>query len=92
MAPHVMHEKEWATLRNIRLAALRESPQAFLATYEKEFGYREPDWRAEFVRGEWTVEIRDCQPIALVGVTREHGAAPGARTEELMTLDPPPGT
>lgn len=71
VAPHVMDEGEWVTLREMRLAALRESPGAFLSSHSEELAFEEQKWRAEFVRGEWTVEIRNDKPIALVGVTRE---------------------
>jgi hypothetical protein len=82
----------------MRLAALHESPGSFLSSYSEEFAYEEQEWRAEFVRGEWTIEIRNDTPIALVGVTREQGTppdkcyleymwvSPGFRSEELMRL------
>jgi RimJ/RimL family protein N-acetyltransferase len=71
MAPHVMDEGEWVILRDMRLAALRESPRAFLSSYSKESAYEEQEWRAEFGRGEWTIEVRNDKAIALVGATRE---------------------
>jgi hypothetical protein len=42
---------EWVELRNIRLAALRESRQAFLSNYQREIVYDPDRWRAEFGRG-----------------------------------------
>jgi ribosomal protein S18 acetylase RimI-like enzyme len=64
---------EWPTLQNVRLSALRESPQNFLSTYEAALG--ETSWRAEFSRGDWYVGVADGQPpdepISLVGFTRE---------------------
>jgi len=66
---------EWRMLHNVRLAALRESPQNFLSTYEREEKLDEASWRAEFSRGDWYVGIADGQPpddpISLVGITRE---------------------
>jgi RimJ/RimL family protein N-acetyltransferase len=71
MAPHIMDEAEWSILRDMRLAALRESPGSFLSSYSEESTYEEREWRAEFERGEWTIEVRNEKAVALVGVTRE---------------------
>lgn len=62
---------EWLTLRDIRLSALRESPQAFLATYAEEQEFTEDRWRAEFIRGSWDVGFDAGRPVSLVGITRE---------------------
>lgn len=67
----------WRTLRKIRLSALRESPHAFLSTYQKESGYDELRWRREFARGDWYIGIArtksaDTQ-VGIAGVTRERG-------------------
>jgi ribosomal protein S18 acetylase RimI-like enzyme len=64
---------EWPLLRDIRLAALRDSPHAFLSSYQAEQAFDELRWRAEFDRGEWTVSIQDDQPAGIVGCTREPG-------------------
>lgn len=61
---------EWATLRDIRLTALRDSPGAFLATYEREKEYVEDQWRAEFIRGDWHIGIIDGRAVSLLGTTR----------------------
>jgi ribosomal protein S18 acetylase RimI-like enzyme len=62
---------EWFILRDMRLTALAESPQAFLSTYERERVYGEEQWRAEFTRGDWNVGFVDGNPTSLLGVTRE---------------------
>ena len=69
---------EWITLRDARLLALRDSPAAFLATYERERLYPEAKWRAEFDRGAWNVGLDEKKPVSLLGVTRE----PGSPTDE----------
>jgi RimJ/RimL family protein N-acetyltransferase len=89
VAPHIMNEEEWTMLRKMRLAALHESPRAFLSSHSEEFGYEEQKWRAEFVRGEWTIEIRDDKPVAFIGVTREQGTPPGECYLEYMWVCPP---
>jgi ribosomal protein S18 acetylase RimI-like enzyme len=88
MAPHIMNEAEWTTLREMRLAALRESPSSFLSSYSEESAYEEQEWRAEFERGEWTLEIRNDKAIALVGVTREQGTPPDECYLEYLWVSP----
>lgn len=61
---------EWVELRYIRLAALRESPQAFLSTHQREIVYDADRWRAEFTRGKWYIGILARKPVSLLGVTR----------------------
>jgi ribosomal protein S18 acetylase RimI-like enzyme len=67
----LLGQGEWPTLRNIRLSALQEAPHAFLSTYEQEQAYSENQWRAEFVRGDWSVGNIGGRPISLLGATRE---------------------
>lgn len=73
----VLAPDEWLILKNIRLSALRDSPNAFLSTYEREKEYQERKWREEFSRGEWSVGIEKDTPISLVGVTRETDSPTG---------------
>ena len=58
-------------LRDIRLAALYESPNAFPSTYEREKAYAEGKWRAEFTRGDWNAGFVDGRAAGLLGVTQE---------------------
>ena len=61
---------DWVELRNIRLAALQESPEAFLSTYRQEVAYDSDRWRTEFDRGNWYIGICAGAPVSLLGVTR----------------------
>ena len=83
-----MDEREWTILRDMRLAALRESPGSFLSSYSEESAYEEQKWRAEFMRGEWTVEVRNDEAIALVGVTWDHGTPQDECYLEYMWVSP----
>jgi ribosomal protein S18 acetylase RimI-like enzyme len=67
----VLTENEWSRLRDIRLAALRDDPSAFLARHEREAAYDERRWRQEFSRGQWNIMLADDKEIGLLGVTRE---------------------
>jgi ribosomal protein S18 acetylase RimI-like enzyme len=75
---------EWPLLRQARLRALKDSPQAFLATYAKEVRYGEDRWLAEFERGDWIVGEAGGEPVCLVGVTREPGAPDSERYLEYV--------
>jgi ribosomal protein S18 acetylase RimI-like enzyme len=69
----VLTKNKWRRLRNIRLAALRDDPAAFLASHEREAAYKRKRWRQEFSRGEWNVMLAGRERIGLLGVTREPG-------------------
>lgn len=79
---------EWRTLRNIRLAALHDSPDLFLATYDNEKRYGEDQWRAEFARGCWNVCFLDGQPVSLLGVTRDPDSPADTRYLEYLWVTP----
>jgi hypothetical protein len=42
---------DWAAMRDIRLAALQDAPDAFAATYHQEASFTEAQWRARIDRG-----------------------------------------
>lgn len=75
-------------LRDIRLTALSESPNAFLSTYDREKAYSEDRWRAEFTRGEWNVGFLDSRPASLLGVTRDPDTPADARYLEYLWVAP----
>jgi ribosomal protein S18 acetylase RimI-like enzyme len=79
---------EWPTLRGIRLSALRESPDAFLATYERENAYKEDRWQQEFSRGQWWVGYLGVEAISLLGVTREPDTPPDECYLEYLWVAP----
>ena len=52
IAIRVLGEEDWRRYRDVRLAALEESPQAFTASYAEESGQDENYWR-ERMRRSW---------------------------------------
>lgn len=80
--------EDWRRLRDIRLNALRESPDYFLSEYSKEQEFSAERWRAEFSRGEWTIGSIDGQDVCLLGVTREEHTPPSECWLEYMWVDP----
>src|SRR5437879_1189763 len=63
----VLTGDEWFRLRDIRLSALKEHPQAFLSSFALQATYNEGQWRAEFSRGEWTVVVANDRTVGLIG-------------------------
>ena len=69
---------EWELMRDVRLAALREAPDAFASTYEREAAYTEEQWRGwfsdRFVM--FLAHLQDrAEPAGLAGVFDRDGGA-----------------
>jgi ribosomal protein S18 acetylase RimI-like enzyme len=62
---------QWPEFRDIRLAALKDTPESFLSRYEDETDFGEARWRAEFDRGDWHIGFELECPVSLLGCTRE---------------------
>ncbi len=84
----VLREEEWRKLRDVRLAALSESPDMFLSTFGRESVFNEQQWRAEFARGEWIVKVSDGRVIGLLGITREQATPQDRHYLEYMWVSP----
>jgi len=70
------------------LTALRESPDAFLSTYDRESAYTEQTWRSEFTRGDWSIATRRGRPIGVLGATLESAARMHERHLEYLWVSP----
>jgi RimJ/RimL family protein N-acetyltransferase len=81
--------REWRTLRDLRLSALRDSPDLFLSSYAKEASFRGWQWRAEFDRGAWHVRTINGAAVGLLGVTHEPDTSPLVRYIEYLWVAPP---
>ncbi|MCE0539254.1 GNAT family N-acetyltransferase [Kineosporia rhizophila] len=66
-----LHEPDWLTLREARLAALRSSPDAFCGNYATERLVRRRVWRRRLRTGTWTVARADGQIVGLAGMLHE---------------------
>lgn len=68
---------DWRVFREIRLFALSESPDAFLATYKEESAYDDSGWQTEFGRGDWYAGMVKTaagdELVSIAGITREPG-------------------
>src|SRR5512135_201487 len=84
----VLITDEWSFLADIGVIALKDAPQAFLSTYDREWAYTESDWRTEFGPGEWTVAYRQGKPVGLLGATRDAATEPGRYYLEYLWVSP----
>jgi GNAT superfamily N-acetyltransferase len=76
---------EWQILRDIRLAALRDSPDAFLATHAEQEALDEADWRRAISCGgmflAYIPDVDATEPAGVVGGYQEV-----SHTVELMSM------
>lgn len=66
----LLEEAAWPTLRAVRLAALRESPAAFWATWEEESAFDPEGWRRLVRAAAWFVARREREPVGVAGCLR----------------------
>jgi GNAT superfamily N-acetyltransferase len=71
---------EWATLRDVRLAALLEAPHAFGSTYAREAPFTEEQWRGRLASRAvnffaFVEELTDGEPAGLAAVYEGDGPA-----------------
>lgn len=64
----VLGDDDWQIYRDIRLAALEESPDAFAASREQEQSFDEDLWRQRMGRSRRLVAERDGKPVGVVSV------------------------
>lgn len=64
-------EDEWDDFRSVRLAALQESPEAFVASYEDEKDYDEDFWRLRLRRSKRLIAERDGEAVGIVSVGQD---------------------
>ena len=61
-------EDDWEDYRSVRLSALRESPEAFVATADEEESYDEAFWRERMQRSARLVAEREGSAVGVVSV------------------------
>ncbi len=75
---------DWEAMRDVRLAALRDAPQAFASTYEREVAFTEADWQRRIVGGGSFLAHAPELGAASVGIAGGFETAPG--TIELVSM------
>ena len=64
----VIGEEDWRLYRDVRLAALRDAPDAFMATEAQEKALDEPAWRERIHRSRRLVAESEGSPIGVVSI------------------------
>ncbi|MGB3828014.1 MAG: GNAT family N-acetyltransferase [Ornithinimicrobium sp.] len=67
-------EEDWDEYRQTRLRALKESPEAFVASAEEEAEYPEDRWRDRMRRSQRLLAERESQAMGVVSVGSENTA------------------
>jgi GNAT superfamily N-acetyltransferase len=66
---------DWRALRDIRLTALRDAPDAFGSTYAEQAVFEEADWRRRIAGGgtflAYIPEVNASEPVGLIGGYQE---------------------
>ena len=77
---------DWKTLREVRLAALADAPDAFMMTYADAVGLDEEQWRVRTTRSDMFAAFVGGEPVGIVGL---FGPGPdGDRTLIAMWVAP----
>jgi hypothetical protein len=79
----VLQEDDWQAYRQVRLAALQESPEAFLATYAEEATRPEQYWRDCMVQAHRLLAEREGEPVGVASVEMMDGAPLSADFRDL---------
>ena len=69
------HPDEWATVRDVRLAALADAPDAFASTLSRELARTEPQWRSRIRAWPWFLAWHAGQPSGLVAAGPDQPAS-----------------
>ena len=81
-------EDDWKVLQNVRLTALKESPDAFLYTYQDEADWSEARWRTRISTDTWMVVRIDQQVVAVACTVRPDDRPTDERHLESVWVDP----
>jgi ribosomal protein S18 acetylase RimI-like enzyme len=64
----LLSEADWQVYRDLRLEALRESPDSFVDSYDEEAQYDEQSWRQRLRRARWLLAERDGNAVGVAGL------------------------
>ncbi len=64
----ILGEEDWQEYRDVRLGALKESPNSFTANYDEEAAWDESDWRDRMKRSRRFIAERDGRAWGIVSL------------------------
>ncbi|MEO6412473.1 MAG: GNAT family N-acetyltransferase [Pedococcus sp.] len=84
----VLGEDEWEQYRSVRLSALEESPEAFVASADEERAFEEDLWRKRMRRSQRLIAEQEGAPVgvASIGQARQDGEKDNEKVAELFGL------
>ena len=88
----VLTEDQWPRYRDVRLAALKESPEAFSATYEEEAALDEEYWRTRMARSKRLLATRDDEVVGVASIGQAGDVESMAELFGLWVTPPARGT
>lgn len=68
IAVRLLDEENWSDYRDVRLRALHESPEAFVASHEEEQAFEEERWRARMRRSRRLLAEREGRAVGVVSL------------------------
>lgn len=80
----LLQEDDWQVYRDLRLAALQESPDAFVASYDEESSYDEALWRTRMRRAHRFAAELDGKTVGIAALGTHTGD--GEEVGELFGL------
>jgi len=73
IAVRVLGETDWSVYRELRMTALKDSPNAFAATAAEEEVYGEHVWRSRMRRADRLIAMVGERPVGVASVRTMHG-------------------
>lgn len=64
----VLGEADWQVYRDLRLEALRESPDAFVSSYDEESRYDDDHWQEQLRGNRLLIAERNGTPVGVMGL------------------------
>src|ERR1035438_9141980 len=82
---------DWQVIRDVRLAALRDAPDAFGSTYAREEAFEEADWRSRIASGgnflAYIPEVSASEPAGLIAAGAGWARARNATSVHLWVTE-----
>ncbi len=86
----VLEEDDWATYRDVRLRALRESPEAFVASAAEEEEFDDQVWQDRMERSRRILAVDGEDVVGVVSLGAEHRTSVAGAGELFgLWVDPP---